>query len=76
MATPQVSATGLLSADQDQAALEKVVNDVALELDELSGAVLRNDGDVREAVRLTARRSLTSLTGKKPAIDIHLVRVA
>jgi ribonuclease J len=76
MAPPQVSATGLLSNDQDQAALEKVVDDVALELDEMTGAELRNDGEVRESVRLAARRSLFKLTGKKPAIDVHLVRVS
>jgi ribonuclease J len=76
MASPQVSATGLLSSEQDQAALEKVANDVGVELDDMSGAELRNDGDVREGVRLAARRSLFGLTGKKPAVDVHLVRVS
>ncbi|HTJ65173.1 MAG TPA: ribonuclease J [Alphaproteobacteria bacterium] len=76
MAPPQVTATGLLSSDQDQAALEKVVDDVALELDEMTGAELRSDVEVRESVRLAARRSLFKLTGKKPAIDVHLVRVS
>ncbi len=76
MAEPLVSATGLLSNDQDAAALQKVAGDVEFELEEMTGAMLRNDGEVKEAVRLAARRSLTALTGKKPAIDIHLVRVA
>jgi hypothetical protein len=31
---------------------------------------------VREVARLAARRTLFALTGKKPAIDVHLVRVA
>jgi ribonuclease J len=75
MAPPQVSATGLLSADQDQAALKKVTGDVEIELEGLSGAVLRNDAEVKEATRLAARRSLLRLTGKKPAVDVHLVRV-
>ena len=76
MASPQVSATGLLSADQDQAALKKVVTDVELELDGLTGPILRNDAEVREVTRLAVRRALFGLTGKKPAVDVHLVRVA
>jgi ribonuclease J len=76
MASPQVSATGLLSNDQDEAALEKVATDIGLELDDMSGAELRNDGDVKEAIRLAARRSLFGLTGKKPVVDVHLVRVS
>jgi ribonuclease J len=76
MAPPQVSATGLLSVEQDLAALKKVVNDVEQELDGLAGAVLRNDVEVREVTRLAARRALFGLTGKKPAVDVHLVRVA
>ncbi len=76
LAPPQVSATGLLSSDQDRAALAKVVNDVELELDGLTGPILRNDAEVREVTRLAVRRALFGLTGKKPAVDVHLVRVA
>ena len=52
MAEPLVSATGLLSNDQDQAALQKVAGDVEFELEEMTGQMLRNDGEVKEAVRL------------------------
>jgi ribonuclease J len=76
MAQPVVSATGLLSPEQDQKLLRQVVDDVAEELDEMTVPMLRNDGEVREAIRLATRRSLFALTGKKPAIDVHLVRVA
>jgi ribonuclease J len=76
MAPPIVSATGLLSAEQDQTALQQVVADVELELDGMTGPELRNDAEVRESTRLAVRRSLFSLTGKKPAVDVHLVRVA
>jgi ribonuclease J len=76
LAPPQVSATGLLSADQDKAALAKVAGDVERELEEMTGPMLRNDGEVRETIRLAARRSLFALTGKKPAIDVHLFRIA
>ncbi len=76
MAPPVVSATGLLSADQDQVSLRKVVADVELELDGMTGPELRNDAEVRETTRLAVRRSMFGLTGKKPAVDVHLVRVA
>jgi ribonuclease J len=76
MAPPQVSATGLLSADQDQAALQQVVTDLERELESLPSGLLRNDAEVRETVRLAVRKTLSGLTGKKPAVDVHLVRVA
>jgi ribonuclease J len=76
LAPPQVSATGLLSPEQDSAGLAQVVSDLERELDGLTGPVLRNDAEVREIARLAARRTLFALTGKKPAIDVHLVRVA
>jgi ribonuclease J len=76
MASPLVSATGLLSADQDKAALADVASNVEAELESLTGPELRDDAEVREATRLAARRALFELTGKKPAVDIHLVRVA
>ena len=76
MAPPQVSATGLLSADQDQAALQQVVTDLERELENLPSGLLRNDAEVKETARLAVRRSLYGLTGKKPAVDVHLIRVA
>jgi ribonuclease J len=76
MAPPQISATGLLSTDQDRDGLARAAQDVEHELDGLTGLELRNDGEVRETVRLAVRRALFDLTGKKPAVDVHLVRVA
>jgi ribonuclease J len=75
MAPPQVSATGLLSSEHDRAALEQVSVDVEHQLDGLTGPMLRDDGEVREVVRLGARRALQALTGKKPTVDVHLVRI-
>jgi len=76
MAPPMLSATGLLSVENDKTALLKVAGDVASELDEMTGPALRDDAEVRESVRLAARRGLFELTGKKPVIDVHLVRIA
>jgi ribonuclease J len=70
-----VSAVGLLGGDEDQAALRKVAANVETELDSMTGPELRDDAEVRESVRLAARRALFELTGKKPAIDVHLARI-
>jgi len=75
MASPRVSAQGLLSADQDQAGLADVAMRVEAALDALTGPVLRSDPDVQEAIRLAARKGLSEMTGKKPAVDVHLVRI-
>jgi len=76
MALPQVTATGLLSAEQDQAALQQAVTDLERELENLPSGLLRSDAEVKETARLAVRRTLFGLTGKKPAVDVHLVRVA
>ena len=75
MTRPQISANGLLSADQDKNALEHVAVAVESALDGLTGPKLRNDAEVNETVRLAARRALFELTGKKPAVDVHLMRI-
>jgi ribonuclease J len=76
LAPPQVSASSLLNSEQDRAGLKKVVGDLETQLDNLTGPVLRNDAELREVTRLAVRKSLYGLTGKKPAVDVHLVRVA
>ena len=75
MAPPQVSAVGLLSTTDDKNALSMVASRVEADLEELPGPLLRDDAEVRETARLTARRALTELTGKKPAVEVHLVRI-
>ena len=44
-------------------------------IEELSAKQKRDDDAVREAARLALRRSLKAWHGKRPVIEIHLVRV-
>ena len=75
MARPKVSANGLLSPADDQNAFETIVREIEEALAEMTGAELRDDSEVHEVVRLAARRGLSAVTGKKPAVDVHLVRI-
>lgn len=75
MASPRVSALGLLSEDQDQSGLAAVSLRVETALDAMTGPALRNDSEVQETVRLAGRKGLFELTGKKPAVDVHLMRI-
>jgi ribonuclease J len=76
LAPPRVSATGLLNPDQDRAGLEQAAEETERALEEMTGPELRDDAEVRETARLAVRRSLFALTGKKPTVDVHLLRVA
>jgi ribonuclease J len=42
---------------------------------DLPVTVRRDDAVVSETVRITARRALSMLTGRKPVTEVHLVRV-
>ena len=75
LAPPRVSARGLLSADQDQSGLAEAAVRVEAAIDALPGPRLRDDGELHEAIRLACRKALTDLTGKKPDVDVHLMRI-
>ncbi len=75
MAPPQVAAPGLLSNTEDQAALGELALAAEAALDSLGVPDKREDDLVREAVRLGVRRKANQMLGKKPQVDVHLVRV-
>jgi ribonuclease J len=75
MAPPQVAAPGLLSNSEDQAALAELALAAEAALDALAVQDKREDDLVREALRLGVRRRANQLLGKKPQVDVHLVRV-
>ena len=69
-----VSAPGVLPDDAKKE-LDEIADMVGDAVEELSGAALRNDGEVREAARLVLRRYFNAKHGKKPWVDIHILRV-
>jgi ribonuclease J len=68
---PQISAPGLFDADADAELLEEVSDAIAFAVEKAKG-----DDDRLHAAALQAlKRAVKEATGKRPAADVHLVRV-
>ena len=74
VAPPQVTVPGLGDNESDDLGV-RLAERVTEALDELSARDRRDDDAVREAARLALRRSLKAWHGKRPVIEIHLVRI-
>ena len=71
---PQITVPGLLDPEDDADTIADLSDAVCGALDGLSAGRRRDDEAVREAARLTVRRALSRLLGKKPPTEVHLVR--
>ena len=72
---PAISAPGVLAADGDGKALRNTVESLRRSLSDLPPKTLRDDADLYEATRLSLRKYFGNVYGKKPWIDVHIVRV-
>jgi ribonuclease J len=70
---PKVSAPGLLDAEDPET--ERVADDFADSLQELPANLRRDDAALQEAARSALRRTLGRKLGKRPMVDVHLIRV-
>ncbi len=70
---PMVSAPGLLEPGALET--ERVAEDFADALRDLPASLRRDDESMREAARSALRRALGRLFGKRPLVDVHLIRV-
>ncbi len=61
--------------ETDEEALDDLGEAVAQALTDLSPAQRRDDEQVHEAARLAIRRFLKSIYGKRPVIEIHIMRI-
>jgi ribonuclease J len=68
---PQVALQGI-PVEEDRADFVEEISEAVL--DALEGAP-RDDAKLREALRLAVRRRATAWTGKKPVVDVMVVRV-
>ncbi len=73
--TPQVAVAGVFDRDVEPEIAHEVEDAVTAAIEDLPKPRRRDDGEVREAARLAVRRSVRALCGKRPQIDVHLVRV-
>ena len=73
--TPQVTLVGL--EDEEQIAdLQADLADITLEsYDNLSRSARADDQAVKNAVMQAVRRFLNEMQGKKPIVDVHVMRV-
>lgn len=70
---PQVSAPGLLDSEDPE--IIELSGSFAAELAELPDTLRQDDGTFSEAARAALRRALHRRYGKRPLVDVHLLRV-
>jgi ribonuclease J len=70
---PKISAPGLL--DPDDPDTERVSEDFAETLRDLPASLRREDAGLEDAARSALRRALGRKLGKRPMVDVHLIRV-
>jgi ribonuclease J len=72
---PMISVIGVVEAEAAAAAAPALRSAVERAFDELPTGSRRDDETVRDAVRRALRRVLNERFGKRPLVEIHLVRV-
>jgi len=75
LAPPTISLIGVVEPPAADAAAPALRSAVERVLDELPAGLRRDDEAVRDATRRTLRRVLNERFGKRPLVEIHLVRI-
>ncbi len=75
LAPPTISTIGVVELAAAEAAAPALRNAVERALDELPANLRRDDEAVRDAARRALRRVLNERFGKRPLVEIHLVRI-
>jgi ribonuclease J len=70
---PKISAPGLL--DPEDPDTDRVTSDFADSLQDLPANLRRDDAALQDAARSALRRTLGRKLGKRPMVDVHLIRV-
>jgi len=74
-APPAISLIGLVEESAASASLPFLRDAVERAFDQLAAGPRRDDDGVRDAVRRVLRRAINERFGKRPLIEIHLVRI-
>ncbi|HEX3416511.1 MAG TPA: ribonuclease J [Stellaceae bacterium] len=75
LAPPTISTIGVVEPAAAEAAAPALRSAVERALDELPASLRRDDEAVRDAARRALRRVLNERFGKRPLVEIHLVRI-
>jgi len=73
--TPMVAVNGVYDQDVEPEIAHEVEDAVIAAVEDLPKPRRKDDAQVKEAARLAVRRSIRALCGKRPQIDVHLVRI-
>ncbi len=71
--TPKINAPGLFEPEDPESA--RVAAEFAAGLGDLSAAARRDDGSLEEVARAALRRAVGRRLGKRPMVDVHLLRL-
>ncbi|HTI87673.1 MAG TPA: ribonuclease J [Alphaproteobacteria bacterium] len=74
-APPQVSIEGVLDKEHDRSTQDTLADDVAMALRAMPRRASEDDAQVHDAVRRAIRQRTTAESGKKPMVQVHLVRL-
>ncbi len=74
-ADPQISTHGIFDLEEDHEIADSIIDVAAEIVEDLPRPSRRNDDAIREAVRVAVRRRFRALCGKRPKVEIHLVRL-
>lgn len=75
LADPQVSLLGLEEGKDDEDQRLTLIDEIEDAVEQLPKASRRDDDSVREAARLALRRTIKAERGKRPLIEIQLIRL-
>jgi ribonuclease J len=70
---PRVSAPGLL--DPGDPETDRVTDDFADSVQDLPASLRRDDAALLDAAKSALRRTLGRKIGKRPMVDVHLIRI-
>ncbi|MGD9638532.1 MAG: ribonuclease J [Alphaproteobacteria bacterium] len=71
----QISAPDLLEDIESPDILQKIIGDAQKSLAKMLKEDKLDDGKVSETLRLAVRHSFTAICGKKPLINVHVIRI-
>ena len=71
--TPRLSAPGLFEPEDPETG--RILREFAAAVADLPAAVRREDASLEEAARTALRRALGKRLGKRPMVDVHVMRV-
>lgn len=75
LAEPRISAVDLLDPVDDTEIVEALIDDAADALERMRRKARDDEDTVAETVRIAVRRSFNRLVGKKPIVEVQVIRV-